>query len=178
MTKVISYPEFGVECFINEIKLTAMFYSGKRTKHDWFFRFRSMEEILEAVERNVTNIRSREEDKKKRSELTKAIVASDHFVLGDIIVNSWGFDQTNIEFYQVVQVLNKSIRVREIRQIYQSTGHDCGYTMPKIGSFIESDDPFILSLKHSGKSVFICNPKSFYYFHKWDGTKEYTSSYA
>jgi hypothetical protein len=34
---------------------------------------------------------------------------------GDILVCSWGYDQTNVDYYQVVDVTAKSIRIREIQ---------------------------------------------------------------
>jgi hypothetical protein len=34
---------------------------------------------------------------------------------GDIVYNSWGYDQTNIDFYQVVAVTAKTISIREIK---------------------------------------------------------------
>lgn len=34
--------------------------------------------------------------------------------LGDILVMSWGYDQTNIDFYQVIAVTKASVRLRKI----------------------------------------------------------------
>jgi hypothetical protein len=36
--------------------------------------------------------------------------------VGDIFRNSWGYDQTNVDYYQVVRVTAKSVSVRPICQ--------------------------------------------------------------
>ncbi len=36
--------------------------------------------------------------------------------VGDIFVESWGYDQTNINFYEVVDVTRSSVRIVEIQK--------------------------------------------------------------
>lgn len=58
--------------------------------------------------------------------------------VGDILYSSWGYDQTNIDFYQVTAVSGSSATVREIAKNYlpsqSSRGQDA--VMPAVGSFI------------------------------------------
>ncbi len=42
--------------------------------------------------------------------------ASDYWQVGDVAYASWGYEQTNIDFYQVVAVKNRSVQVRELKQ--------------------------------------------------------------
>lgn len=35
--------------------------------------------------------------------------------MGDILCCSWGYDQTNVDFYQVIKVTTASVRVRQIK---------------------------------------------------------------
>ena len=46
--------------------------------------------------------------------------------VGDILYSSWGYDQTNIDFYQVTAVGVHSVKIREIEQkvVGGSTGSD------------------------------------------------------
>ena len=37
--------------------------------------------------------------------------------VGAIFYNSWGYDQTNIDFYQVVSVTAKTVTIREVRAV-------------------------------------------------------------
>jgi hypothetical protein len=80
------------------------------------FYFESEERRQQWIDKKIATIKEREEDKeteKKRKEEAKA----DHpFKVGDILYQSWGYDQTNIDFYQITAVLNKSVRIRGIKQ--------------------------------------------------------------
>ena len=39
------------------------------------------------------------------------VYAPDHFKVGDLLHTSWGYDQTNVEFYKIIRVLPKSVEV-------------------------------------------------------------------
>jgi hypothetical protein len=181
--------EFGIECFYQTTpKCIAILYVGKSAKHLFHFSFnkdesRMMEFINEKINNIVANKTADKERKEKKRQLTAEMKAEDHFKIGDIIVNSWGHEQTNVEFYQVVEVLNKKIRVREI---YQETerGSEVSHGMacrvlPAKDIFMDKEAPFLLSLKiEANGECYICNPTSYYYFHKWSGKSEYKSWYA
>jgi len=57
--------------------------------------------------------------------------------VGDIFYNSWGYDQTNIDWYQVVQVspTGKTVKVRPIAGKMKETGFMSGETVPIKGKF-------------------------------------------
>lgn len=38
------------------------------------------------------------------------------FEVGDIVVNSWGYDQTNVDCYQVIRATAKSVRIAKIHK--------------------------------------------------------------
>lgn len=57
------------------------------------------------------------------------------FTLGQVLYRSWGYEQTNINFFEVVEVKAKSIVVREISQERKETGWCQGTCMPITGSF-------------------------------------------
>lgn len=42
-------------------------------------------------------------------------------LVGDILVSSWGWDQTNIDYYQVVAVTKASVRIQKIRKARTDT---------------------------------------------------------
>ena len=47
--------------------------------------------------------------------------------VGDLFVSSWGYEQTNVDYYQVVSVHGKSsVRVREVRPQLVSVDGICG----------------------------------------------------
>jgi hypothetical protein len=58
-------------------------------------------------------------------------------VVGDILVSSWGYDQVNIDFYQVIAVTAKSVRIREISSKRIGTADTSDVIVPVPGSFVE-----------------------------------------
>lgn len=58
--------------------------------------------------------------------------------VGDIVYSSWGYEQTNVDFFEIVRVPSgRSAVVRKIEQdtIESAPGSMCGKTTPKPGQF-------------------------------------------
>lgn len=56
--------------------------------------------------------------------------------LGTIFYSSWGYDQTNIDFYEVVGFKGKTlVLLRELEQVKEPTGDMYGRTKPKPGKY-------------------------------------------
>ena len=100
----------------NEDRLIAVAWSGKRSKYDWYYRFRDKKQMdkyisdyfckLEDIAR--LKIERKEQKKKEKQEFFDSIQ------VGDILVDSWGYDQTQNEFYKVTKKLKASIKVVKI----------------------------------------------------------------
>ena len=58
---------------------------------------------------------------------------------GDILYTSWGWEQTNIDFYQVIRVIKKQIIVRKIEKEYKETQFMAGFSTPILGVFISNE---------------------------------------
>ena len=75
---------------------------------------------LEQAEAYVASIKAKIDEKVKAKEarLAEKAKAREEFVnpykAGDILYSSWGYEQTNREFYQVVAVGNRSLKLRQI----------------------------------------------------------------
>lgn len=104
------------------------------------FRFRSSERMIEFctewIERVEINVNAENERKAKKKEAQKNM--KHNFVEGMIIYNSWGYDQTNIDFYQVTQSKEKSVILRKISSCYVSgsEGFMCANFKPIKDCFI------------------------------------------
>jgi hypothetical protein len=61
------------------------------------------------------------------------------YKVGNIVYNSWGYDQTNIDFYQVVGVTAKTIKIRQLKQRTVETGFMSGDTEPIKDSFVSDE---------------------------------------
>ncbi len=61
------------------------------------------------------------------------------YKVGDIVHHSWGYDQTNCDFYQVVEVKPASVVLRKIgaKTVPGSEGFMCESLMPEKGAFLE-----------------------------------------
>ena len=53
-------------------------------------------------------------------------------LVGQVCSYSWGYGQTNIEWFVVTEVLPKSIRIVAIEGIIDETGFMCGNTVPRL----------------------------------------------
>lgn len=58
------------------------------------------------------------------------------FTVGDILYASWGYDQTNVDFYQVTEVRGKEILVREISLVVVGGGGPSEKVMAEPDDFV------------------------------------------
>lgn len=66
------------------------------------------------------------------------------YKVGDFLYSSWGYDQTNREFYQILEVRPTALFVREVRQaVTERTGHDSWNCVPVPGDFRDRDKDHI-----------------------------------
>lgn len=52
------------------------------------------------------------------------------YKVGDIVNTSWGYDQTNVDFFVVTRVTAARVWVRKIARDYRETGFMAGKTWP------------------------------------------------
>ena len=120
------------------------------------------------------------------------------YKVGDILHHSWGYDQTNCDFYQVVKVKGASVVLRKIGEniVPGSEGFMCESLLPVKNDFILKGCQF---LTHDGHDI---TPENYeitkrvgyyvngagtlqYYISTpygwcdlWNGKPEYSSHYA
>ena len=56
--------------------------------------------------------------------------------VGDIFVCSWGYDQTNVDYYKVLAVKNKSVVIAEVGQSRNYTGNMQGECVPNVNEIV------------------------------------------
>ena len=110
----------------------ACMFGGKRSKPDSHYYYRSVEARDKAVEDYFDGIQASADRKaaykaKQKAEKEKAV---ESIKVGDIIVCSWGYDQTNVEFYQVVEKKGVTCKVQEIGQKVVEETQGCDYVRP------------------------------------------------
>jgi hypothetical protein len=104
------------------------------------YRFISVERMIEFcnewIENVEKNIKAENERKALKKEAQKNM--SHNFEVGSIFYNSWGYEQTNISFYQVIEVKSKSIMIQKIAKSFVegSEGFMCANVKPVENAFI------------------------------------------
>lgn len=88
--------------------------------------------------------------KKSTKEVVKLVFCNGTIELGDVFYSSWGYDQTNINFYQVVSIHGrKTVTVREIRSnVVSCESSLSGKVKPILNDFIS--EPLTRRIKECG----------------------------
>lgn len=80
-------------------------FSKKAKNKFWYYGFLNYDSMMKKVEETISNAVSR----KKTQEEYKAKRNQPHTLkVGDILYASWGYDQTNIDFFKVVDLVGKT----------------------------------------------------------------------
>ena len=120
----------------------------------WNYRFKTEQEretyIQKFEAKQKTFEQEQEERKQKFSEAKKNMV--NPFKVGDLLYDSWGWEQTNIDFYQVVEVGTKSVKIRSIGQnMVRATGWASELVYPKKDDFQGEPETKILQMFSDGR---------------------------
>lgn len=149
----------------------AMAYFGPKSQKaqtDNFYN--SIEAMVNHMCRIAKNIDSKIKEIKSRSQEAKE--AAGNMKAGDVLNTSWGYDQTNVEFYLVTEVKGVTVTLQEVAQTYVKEGHMSGEVIPVLESKIVA--PFKKRISAGG---YVKTDRSCY-ASPWSGKPCYTSSYA
>jgi hypothetical protein len=119
-------------------KLCAMAFWGKAGKAQWSYYFRTQEQRAAKVDEFFNSVAAHQDFRAKM----KAPASAGHDVkIGDVFRCSWGYDQTNIDYYQCVALIGACMmEVREIEAQTEETGWLQGKCVPAIGKFSTEPD--------------------------------------
>lgn len=164
-------PELGLEIWSYEDlngTLYGVAFQGNAQKPLWHYRFRNLEQLERQVNETVkSRSQSLEYKQQRQNERTQF----QHTLKeGDILVSSWGYDQTNIDFYEVVGVLPKAVVIREIASRIDHEERGAEYVVPVPGKYT---GPAMRKLVRQGNSVRI---ESYASASLWDGRPRYQTA--
>ena len=108
----------SIEIFFNGIPTEAIRNALKALKFRWhgvkkcWYGYADEATAREAIDNGTAAAPK----KKTAQKANKAAVAPDHGVkVGDLFYSSWGYEQTNVNFFQVIALVGKaSVRIREV----------------------------------------------------------------
>lgn len=138
----------------------------KPTSHYWMQSDEKAQKYIQEriAERKATLAR------KVQNRAERSLMRQNHdYKVGDILVSSWGYDQTNVDFYQVTSVNGQKIIIQEIRSkiAHPSQGYDL--MMPVPNAWYGA--PMNRMVGTHGIKV-----NSVQYAYKWDGKPQYQTA--
>lgn len=170
------------ECWVSREQPVAIFYAGKSSKPLFYTRFMTEDSMKKKVVSTISNLMKREDDKIARREARKE---APEVKVGDIFEASWGYDQTNVDFYQVVNIPSPffvEIRAIGVEVVEGSEGMMSQYVKPIKDKFISDwtikdgvAKKRVVKSGYNDTKIKITDGITAY---KWDGRASYNSWYA
>lgn len=111
-------------------------YVGKAAKASFFYSFRTMQKLGEHADKWAADMVKSAQYKAARVQERNAFQHT--LQVGDVLYTSWGYDQTNIDYYQVTKLVgSKMVEVCEIAsQSVDGAHYMTGESVPNVGKFV------------------------------------------
>ena len=109
-------------------------FTNKSFNHWWYYSFKNLDRFKQKCLETIKLNNERQEAKKKyQEERTKP----HSLKVGDILYCSWGYDQTNVDYFKVSQVIGKrKIKIIGLANSLESDGiHDKASPSDNIGNY-------------------------------------------
>lgn len=140
---VETYLDLSIVCYQIEGVPYLAVWAGQQARPKYHYRFSQMggDKMREAKRISIQNERTsalnNKEDQKRQWELNRK-QGTEQINIGDIFVSSWGYEQTNVDFVQVVGKSGVSVSVRPLAQNRTPYSLNTGTTMPVKDQFLGS----------------------------------------
>lgn len=147
-------------------------YIGKQRKCNWHLSFSTeaeREECIQSFFAMGDKVQARKDAIKAERKAESAIPHS--LKVGEIIYNSWGWEQTNVDFYEIVKVSAHFVWVQKLKATTNETSFMAGNTTALPGT--ASGEITRHKVSRSGSVKFECGSGM-----KWDGNALGCSWYA
>jgi hypothetical protein len=172
----------GVRVLCGDDPPTVKIWAPKGTKPAANYRFRSREQRQEFIDRYMRNHDAHTAAVVERRQSSHGTDEQRALVkVGAIFVYSWGWEQTNVDYFQVVEVKGGGATV-VVRQIGSSlvpnwaTGHMTGYVTPEPDNFLDNDEPRTKRVRFNDNGPYLSMDYSI--ARPWNGQPDYRSWYA
>ena len=140
-------------------------FAGKSNKPLWYYSFATPEKRQHQIDETVASRKSVIDYKQRKLQERRDFVHN--IQKGEVFVSTWGYDQTNVDFYEVVEIKGKMVVVREIASKDHHSEPHADYVVAVPGHF-------------TGPAMMVKpGPNGFkvgdHYASKWDGKPEYST---
>lgn len=181
--------EESAVCYISTAasgRVSVQFFIGKQSKPDKYLAYKSRESANMAIEAffdNLIRVYEYKRQEKERQKLARQTAKAEfQGTIGSVFVASWGYDQTNVDAYQITaRINNQTVEVVEIGfEEVESQGFaamsekikplpvsaEKAAKMPKLLARITAKDSIQVANKRSaGNADLWDNERS--YYHSW-----------
>lgn len=150
-------------------------FRGTAAKPEFYHSFKTDAQRAQYVKGWCESVR--ESQARKTAHRAEQAAWVNPLKVGDILHTSWGYDQTNVEFYAVTRVSGRRVWVREIAADYEGTGFMSGNTWPAMPIRFVGDETMHTAQPSGSKGVYV---KISTCIHAWpvEARSYSTSSYA
>ena len=153
----------------------AMGFSGKKQRPSFHHHYESPEGRTQMLERWFDGVKK---DAARKAEVRAARNRPHDLEAGEILVADWGYNQTNVDFFEVTAVVCKN--TVELMEIESRTDHDhpwqtgamCDHVLPCPGIALSGRFRVRVNMAHGKPWVKISNVK---YAHRWNGRPQFRS---
>lgn len=109
-------------------RIEGFYFSNEQRREEW-------------ITKQIKSVKDYANSQLQKNDARKAVQANfvNPYSVGDIFYESWGYDQTNIDFYMIVEVKNKSVMMQSIGgNLIREGGYgmDAGRVTPDINNKI------------------------------------------
>jgi uncharacterized protein YegJ (DUF2314 family) len=145
-----------------------------------YYRFSSEQSADDYIKRTLESIQSSIDAKEKRKQ--ERLNFKNPAKVGDILESMWGYDQTNIDYYQVIEVKNKSVKIKAInKQFLENDSYGQDLVKPAKNSF--KNEKVLTKMVRAGfdndKNDYYVKINSFMIADLWDGKPSFqTDAYS
>ena len=144
-------------CFVVSFQRKDLFcvelWRSKLIKKPETYSFRKPESRLAYVNKWIDNRQKREQSKVETRKINSETGSG--LQVGDVLSATWGYEQTNYNYYEVTKIIGKSmVEIREIKQMIEETEWMQGKCAPAPGEYI--GEPMRRKAKNGGLRVTDC----------------------
>ena len=148
--------DLGIQVYYkNTPCISAICFVGRAVNPTWHYRFKDGQQRINEVTRTFKNVAERAEYKAARKAKAAEASANHGVKVGDVFRSSWGYDQTNVDYYQVVAVGNKTATFCKIAQLSESDGFLQGNCVPATNQFIGKPFKKLIQKSSNESSAYI-----------------------
>lgn len=166
--KVPKDVDLEIWSYVQRGDLYGIAFQGKSQKPLWTYRFRNKNQLMQKVDDTIEARRKTLEYKKERQRERQEF--RHEYEVGDFLYASWGYDQTNIDFFQVIGTTDKSVVIREVANKIVRSKPPQDYVVPVKNKFVGKK-----MTKRVGPGGYV-KIDSVSSASKWDGKPKYQTS--